>query len=203
MKPRIILTASLNQKVDPALYDREVFPISRSKTESELSPFFLGPCKGNGLVFQNMENYWQYSKAYYAKLGHVDSAGNILPAFWDWLEAGAANPKAQRYPAGKNAIPSFSVYNRKYKLTYVTARKLMYVPAYAKLAIKTDLYQDLLDDVKAGVRLLIRDYDAYLLPKDWAFHHCINCSQRKLGHGMVLAEMLRHDDLKWIRDITL
>lgn len=202
MKQRLILTASLNQKVDPASYDREVFPISRSSTESELSPFFLGPFKGNGLSFYNMENYWQFAKLY-PKLGHLDSANNITPSFWDWLEEGANTTKAMRYPAGRGAVPAFSIYGRKYRLSYTAARKLMYVPAYAKLAVKTDLYADLLEDVKAGARLLIRDFDAYLLPKGWTFDHCINCTQRKLGHGMVLAEMLRHDDLDWVRKIVL
>jgi hypothetical protein len=199
----MIITAQLNAKIDPSLYDREVFPISRSKTESELSPFFLGPLKCNGLEFHNVENAWQFSKVY-PKLGHLDTRDELTQRFWDWLEEGANTKQAQRYPAGRNAKPAFSLYQRKFRLSYTAARKRMYIPMYANLAVETDLYEELYKDVKAGVRLLIRDYDAYTVDPRTPFQTCVDNPQLKLGHGMVLAEMLRHGyDLSWINNIII
>ncbi len=198
----MIITAQLNKKVDPSSYDREVIPISRNPEERELSPFFLGPVRCNGIMFNNMENAWQFSKVY-PKLGHLDTRNDITSLFWEWMEEGS-KMKAQRYPAGRGAVPAFSLYNRKYRLSYTAARKRMYIPMYAKLAVETDLYRELLADLKAGARLLIRDFDAYTPEKGMTFQQQTDFTQRKLGHGMVLAEMLRHGtDLSWIERLII
>jgi len=51
----------------------------------ELSPFLLGPCKlYEGLVSENMENAWQYSKVYPCH----DNNGKPSNDYFKWAIAG-------------------------------------------------------------------------------------------------------------------
>lgn len=193
-----VLTASMNGVVDESLYDIEVIPVSKSVRYSSLSPFFLGPVETSGYVFENMENAWQYSKVY-KQLGHLNSKGRLTQAFWDWMELGSNRTKADRYPAGKGAVPEFSIYNREIRLSYVSARALMYIPCYASLVEDEDDFQELVELYESGKRILIRDYDCYRCDcvGDW-FDAVRKNPHKKMGHGFVLAEsIIRNRDRRW------
>ena len=168
--------------------DYEIRPLSRDAHGRELSPFFLKPTTAvSGLHFRNVENLWQYHKVY-PQLGHVADDGLPSDKWWDWLETGAAAEEAHRYPAGRGAVPAYTYWKRMC-LSYVAARKAIYIPAYASAAHRTKLYHKTLADLQRGASIVIRDFDAYYTEtNDW--QAIINDPKRKMGHGFVLAMML-------------
>lgn len=206
-----IYVAQLNQRITiPGAI--EVHPLSSNATWCELSPFYLGPCKTpDGVVFENMENLWQFSKAYdttFARHLHKIRGGyNVTPEFFKWREAGSMRSDAVRYPMGKGAKPAFSYWKTPKRpamhLDYITARKLIYAPVYAKLAAKTDAYAKLKRFYKKGKVLILRDFDAHhqvLFADDWIKY--LNDPARKMGHAYVLAMMLEYGE-KFYKQLTI
>jgi hypothetical protein len=174
--------------------DLEVSPVSRGTLEEQtLSPFLLGPCRTpNNVEFQNMENLWQFSKVY-PQLGHVETEGpnKGLPndTWSDWHLQGAADSYAHRYPAGRGQVPAYSYWGR-YCLSYIVARKMVYIPEYAMLAAEVPLYKQLRREYRKGANIIIRDFDAYSIwNSDMTLLDVFN-GQRRAGHGFVLAAML-------------
>jgi len=164
-----------------------------SRANSPLSPFFLGPVtdKYTGFEFANFENYWQHLKVY-RSLGHLTQDGSLSKEWLAWMKKGAALTRAIRYPAGRGARPEFS-YWKGFRLTYVTARKLVYIPGYARLAWPTEEFQELRAAYKAGSKIVIRDFDCY--PRQsLTWQQIFDNPHRKAGHGFVLAMMLEHDN---------
>lgn len=163
----------------------------------ELSPFFLGPCKlPDGRVSHNMENAWQFSKVYPT---HVGRFQNVDIEKWNaWSQAGFDTRKAIRYPMGKGSIPLFSMF-RDERLSYVEARKRLYIALYAKAVVKTDAYHELKElRQQHDLILVIQDYDAYDNRElNRSLFDVLNAPDRKCGHGFVLAMLLLHGDKFW------
>lgn len=161
---------------------------SRSKNWSrELSPFFLGPIKlYRNFVSQNMENAWQYSKVYQQ---HIDWLGEPSEDYWNWAMRGWAKERAVRYPMGKGAKPAFSYWDGE-KLDYISARKRIYIPLYARAVKETQAFAQLRD--------MANRKDVWLWDFDGYDHHAlgmslddvIECETRKMGHAFVLAMLL-------------
>lgn len=153
-----------------------------------LSPFFLGPIAlYGGHVARVMENAWQYSKVYPE---HLDG-DEISNRYWDWAKAGWADTKAHRYPMGKDAKPAFSLWDGE-RLTYIQARKKVYVPLYAKAVRKTPafVHLKLLYELMNG-EMVLWDFDGYdHRALGMSYDDVINCETRKCGHAFVLAMML-------------
>jgi hypothetical protein len=136
----------------------------------------------------NMENAWQYSKVHPEHVG-----GDIEPgdAYWSWAIAGWHNQRAVRYPMGKGAKPLYSWWNGQ-KLDYVAARRKIYIPLYAR-AVHEYAYPQFkrLQSIAVYSDLTIHDYDAYNHYKlNMSWSDVVNCTERKMGHGFVLALML-------------
>jgi len=167
---------------------------SQSKEEwsKEVSPFFLGPIPmwGN-LEAKNLENAWQYSKVY---VDQVDENNNPTKEWFAWMKAGIALEKAVRYPRGRGAVPLYSYWDGR-KLSYIEARHQIYAPLYAKAVEKTVAYgkiKSLFD--KNNGRLCLWDFDGYDhkrigLSLEEVFYN----THKKMGHGFVLAMMLRNN----------
>jgi hypothetical protein len=112
---------------------------------SEMSPLYLGPCKApDGLEALRFENLYQYSKAY-SQLGHIDEKGELTDKWRAWRADGFVKltdrTKGIRRPPEvadlrrhqpNNWAPAFSVWGDE-RLTYIEARKKLYVPEYLKL----------------------------------------------------------------------
>lgn len=170
--------------------DLEVWPVSTHEGR-ELSPFFLGPCTTpSGIEFQNMENLWQFSKVY-PQLGHVNDKGLPSDEWRAWHKHGAADTRARRYPAGKGQVPAYSWWNR-HCLSYIAARKMIYIPEYAKLAAQTDLYKQLRREYRKGANIVIRDYDAYSIWGTDTKLIDVFSSTRRAGHGFVISGVLAY-----------
>lgn len=173
---------------DPKVEDA-ILTVSRSTTWSKgLSPFFLGPveCYG-GLSAMQVENAWQYAKVY--KM-HVDADGNPTDQYFTWRDYGWKKEKADRYPAGKGMKPEYSWWDGQ-KLSYVEARRKVYIPIYAKAVAKSRAYEMLktIYDAKGAVTLW--DFDGYDHRKrGMTYQQVVDNPNLKCGHAFVLAMML-------------
>lgn len=154
------------------------------------SPFLLGPVAlYDGLTAKNVENAWQYSKVYM----HHDDPVTMQPsmAWWKWAKAGWNSARANRYPMGKGSKPIYSWWDGE-RLTYVEARKKIYIPLYRRAVLEQGPWEALMemyDYYSSEITLL--DFDAYdhrALGYSW--EDVINDPERKMGHAFVLAMML-------------
>jgi hypothetical protein len=184
-----------------SLFEKEtdpngVYVNTTSKAETDwqrdLSPFYLGPCPLYGCYqSQLMENGWQYSKVYSS---HVDDSGNPTYKYWDWARDGWWSKTPQRYPMGKGVKPEFSFWKGQ-KLSYVEARKKIYIPLYSKAVIQTKGFEKLVELVNQGKDLYLKDYDAYDHVKlGMTLSQVMNNPNKKMGHAFVLMMLLTDDE---------
>jgi len=165
---------------------------SRSKNWTRaLSPFYLGPVElYDGMVSQNFENAWQFSKVYSQ---HTED-GEPTDEYWKWAKKGWADSWAHRYPMGRGAIPKYSLWKGE-KLGYIDARKKIYIPLYVTEVKKTEAFSKLVELAKQagseGKNLYLRDFDAYdNIKAEMSYHDVMNCEERKMGHAFVIAMLL-------------
>ena len=165
---------------------------SHGTTYKGLSPFFLGPYTApDGRIAQNMENLWQYSKVYPEHIGLYE---NVTKKWIEWSNAGFESRKAERYPMGKGAVPKFSVWGYK-RLSYIEARKHIYIPAYATLVLQSKLWREFKESANQAEHVIIRDFDVYnhhVLNMGW--EDVVNDPDRKCGHGFILAMLLEYEE---------
>lgn len=162
---------------------------SRSKDWSKgLSPFFAGPvdlCKG--YISINVENAWQFCKVYY---NHVDDKNEPTKVYFDWAEKGWKSVKAYRYPMGKGVKPLYSYWDGQH-LTYVEARKKIYIPLYSQAVQKTYAFGKLKKMHEEGQNLYLWDFDGYdHKALGCSYDEVINNPERKMGHAFVIGMLL-------------
>lgn len=149
-----------------------------------LSPFFLGPCElYDGWSSKTMESAWQYSKVY----AQHTTDGQPNDGYWLWASKGWSSSRASRYPMGKGAKPLFSLWNGT-KLSYIQARKEIYIPLYKEAARKTEAFKHLKFLNSNGFDLVLWDFDGY--ESSDSMEHIINDEKRPMGHCFVLKWML-------------
>lgn len=192
--------------LDP--YDIVLSPVSTNKEGRVFSPFIIGPVRlpaiegaSNPSVFQNFENAWQFSKVY-SSLGHLDAFGNLTDKYRTWRRRGIIDTTAHRYPAGRNAVPQFSVFGKR-RLSYITARKMLYVPYYMRHIKDVPMLDELRAEYRKGAKILLMDFDASEVQNKRDFQQNVDDPNRKLGHAYVLREAIIRDDSKWYRKIIL
>lgn len=158
-----------------------------------LSPFFLGPVKlyeGAGEA-RNVENAWQYAKVYKR---HVGDDGNPTSDYFEWAREGWGCRRAVRYPMGKGAIPEYSWWDGE-RLTYVEARKRIYVPLYTRAVVRTKAFEKLYELHKELDELYLWDFDGYdHVALEMTLKEVLNDPKRKMGHAFVLAMLLEELD---------
>ena len=155
-----------------------------------LSPFFVG--KGMKLyddyTSKNMENAWQFSKVY---KNMVDKNNNPTADYFNWAIKGWNDNFAHRYPMGKGAIPLYSLWNGK-KYGYVNARKVIYIPLYAREVVKTSAYKKLKEMYDSGEKIALLDFDGYnYVDLGYSLYDVVHEDKRKMGHAFVLAMLLK------------
>ncbi len=168
---------------------------SRSSNWSRgLSPFYVGPVDlYDGYISQNAENGWQHSKLY-SHLGHLDEDNNPTSKYWEWAQKGWASHYANRYPAGKENIPVYSYWAGE-KLSYLEARKRIYIPLYSSAVQKTNAFnklQELYYECKKDNKVLyLQDFDSHNVSPEFVnYEKMYNNENIKMGHAYVLAMML-------------
>lgn len=186
------------------------------KFVSEMSPLFIGPCvSSDGLVAQTFEDLWQYGKVYpkiYDEnkkiVAGIDENGNPTPEFYEWRKRFYAlkKDKGDRHPAFPSSIRhrdcKYMVYfdenGNLEKLDYVTSRKKVYIPEYAKLVVNTDSFKELKKQYESGAKIALCDFDAWNyygpnLDQDVTIIDVVNNPQFKVGHGYVIKMLLQGD----------
>lgn len=164
---------------------------SRSSNWSRgLSPFFLGPVDlYNGFVSKNVENAWQFSKCY-GHLDHLDENDDPTEDYFKWAEKGWNDTYAHRYPMGRGMKPLFSYWDGE-KLSYVEARKKIYIPLYTEAVKKSKAFEALKKRYEEVFDLYLWDFDAHNLdPKTIKYWDLWNNPDVKVGHAYVLAMLL-------------
>lgn len=153
-----------------------------------LSPFNLGPLKLYGnYVSQNMENAWQFAKVYPE---HVDQNNEPTDAYLLWAMKGWGDRRAYRYPAGKGRAPLYSLWDGQ-KLSYVEARKKIYIPLYSEAVRYTAAYKRLSDIAQINDTIYLWDFDGYNhRAMGMSYQDVMDCDKLKMGHAFVLAMML-------------
>jgi len=163
-----------------------------------LSPFFLGPCKlYDDYTSKNVENAWQYSKVY---ARFLDKDDNPTADYFKWAQEGWNKKYAVRYPMGKGMKPAYSWWAGE-KLSYVEARKKIYIPLYAEAVKKHSSFKKLKDMYEIYVQTLgedmyLLDFDGYDHKElNMTYDEVIHSEKRKMGHAFVLAMLLeKHID---------
>lgn len=167
---------------------RVINTTSRSTTRSkELSPFILGPVTLYGnYTAKKVENGWQYSKCYPE---HVDAQGNPTENYFEWATKGWSQSRAERYPMGKGTIPLYSYWNG-LKLSYVEARKNIFVPLYSQAVLKTEAFK-ILKNIAEKEDIALWDFDVYdHIKLNMSLKDVINCEDKTMGHGFILYSLL-------------
>lgn len=178
-------------KVPSEIENGGFFVVSTVAKHSEMSPFRLGPVAlYDGLESKNMENAWQYAKVYKSFAGR----NGPKKCYYQWAKEGWSNPEAVRYPMGKGVKPEYSWWDYK-MLSYVEARKSIYVPLYAKLVQKTESFCNLKRRwEESSENLVLLDYDAYNRHEtSKTLTEVLNDPTRKMGHAFVIEMLLLND----------
>lgn len=171
-----------------------------------LSPMVLGPVNemelfGRGkLEALNFENYWQYGKIF-PDLGHISEEGKVTKAWITFRNKGYAKERADRHPVGTKRKEGgyYRASTSGYygvKMDYLKSRKRVYVIGYAKLVRKTSAFKELRRQIRAGLNVMILDYDivgdnpeGYEVTVDF-LRDRVNDPSKPFGHGYVLAGLL-------------
>jgi hypothetical protein len=91
---------------------------------------------------------------------------------------------------GKGVKAEYSYWNGE-RLSYVEARKAIYVPIYSKYVGQTSAFKRLQSLYTEGQNIILRDYDAYdHVVLGMTLKDVINNPDRKMGHAFVLVMML-------------
>lgn len=156
-----------------------------------LSPMLSGMIFSDNGIARNMENFWQYAKVYKHQ---VDDNNNPTDEYFDWKNKGYNKNRAERYPAGKGAIPLYTWYCGE-RLGYIEARKKLYLPYYAEAVLKTEAFdhlQNLWNDCSSkGRDLVLLDFDAYNHRElGYTWNEILHDPKRKMGHAFILAKIL-------------
>jgi len=153
-----------------------------------LSPFYLGPVElYGGFSAKKVESGYQCSKLF---AEHADAQANPTAAYWAWAKAGWANPRAVRYPMGKGREPICSLWNGK-RLSYIEARKQIYIPLYWKAACESHAWTELVEQARAHEHIALRSFDVYDYRRlAMSLADVVNNEDRKMGHGFVLLMLL-------------
>ena len=162
---------------------------SRSSNWSRgLSPFVLD----GGLLYgdyraKNVENAWQASKVY----SEFDDNGKPKPEYFAWAKTIWESDRAYRYPMGKGRIPEYSWWDGE-KLSYVEARKKIYIPIYSRAVLMSDAFFTLAELYQKETKdIYLIDFDGYNhLKRQKLLNEVINDPNEKMGHAFVVYKLL-------------
>ena len=139
----------------------------------DLSPFFLGPAVGpDGATAATVEQFFQSGKVYPCH----DNGGTPNEEFFRWRDRMYSKQPHEltkqelRHPQKLLGYEHsdclyFPWYDKEtgtyIPLDYVTSRKKVYIPNYARLVSQTPGYQRLKELVDAGEKIALADFDTY------------------------------------------
>lgn len=154
-----------------------IIVLTKSSPYGSIGPYALKDKHG-----RIMENIWQFSKVYvsvpqtHEKFSrwdntviwqhpaerHINEDGSLTKEYWRWRQKGFKCQYAVRYPVGmkhRKTCQYLLKDNSDEKLTYIEARKRLYLPVYVHLARQQPQYYELLQRLSQGENLLIIEVD--------------------------------------------
>jgi len=154
------------------------------------SPFNL-PCGHlyDNYYSKNVENAWQASKVYSQ---FVDTNNNPTDEYFKWANNIWKSSYAFRYPMGRGAIPLYSYWNGE-KLSYIDARKKIYIPIYSRACVESKTFNHLLKIYrKTDKDIYLVDFDGYNhKEKNMTLNDVVNNEARSMGHAFVIYDLLQ------------
>jgi len=197
---------SFESQLDEAAKGKEFVQIdctsgNKDEVMRGLSPFYLGPVECyDGLKSETFELAWQCAKVYPWTMG-PDEKPNARYFTWRdemWAMKVFGDKMSIRFPVGKKNVGKckyswWKVDGEFQPLDYISARKEIYIPVYAKAVVKTEAYRRLVELRDSGKNLMLIDFDGYNIhhPKyNFTYRDAIHCDLLKMGHGFVLAMLL-------------
>lgn len=185
----MLITLSRNEPAPNGFLSVDTTSHSTSNLWRQFSPFLLGPVElYDGLTAQNVENAWQFSKVY---VDQIDGHGNPLPTYFSWRDHGFAAKRAYRHPRGRDARPVFSLWKENGQwvhLSYIDARKTIYLPLYIKAVKETDAFAELKTLYDKGVDIALHDFDGYnFRKKNMSIKDVVENPSRPMGHSIAIA----------------
>ena len=140
---------------------------------SDFSPFFLGPVTGpDGATASTVEQMFQCGQVYPCH----DDNGKPTPEFFAWRDMmyskqpdelskqDLRHPQKQLGYEAKDCLyfPWYDAEKGEYvPLDYVSSRKKVYIPNYARLVSQTENFKALKSLVNRGVKVALADFDTY------------------------------------------
>lgn len=153
-----------------------------------LSPFVINGGKlYDNYYSKNVENLWQGAKVY----KQFDNNGVPTDDYFIWANKIWKSNYAYRYPMGKGAVALYSWWDGE-KLTYVEARKKIYVPIYSRGVIETDAFRKLVELYKTTDKdIYLIDFDGYNhIKMNKSLIDVLNDPKMKMGHAFVIFNLL-------------
>lgn len=162
----------------------------------QFSPFYLKDIPlYEGKTAKNMENAWQFAKVYKE---FADEHGNPTDKYFEWANKGWNDSFAHRYANGKGNVPLYSYWKtfkdgqwQEHRYDYVTARKEIYFPLYAKAIYHSQAFKDLEQRVASGEKIALWDFDGYdHVKRNMSYEDVVNSDKYKCGHAFVIYGLL-------------
>ena len=162
----------------------------------QVSPFYIGPLKGpDGAVTDTLEVYWQVGKIF----SNHDNDGQPSDEYFAYREKMyGADPEEIPKPVKRHPYKQFgyaaedmlywAYYDAKTgryeRLSYLEARKKVYVPEYAKLVANSDAMKWMKSLVDQGKKIALLDFDGFNHYSDEAMKiryraYVLKCRQQK------------------------
>ena len=148
--------------------------------------------------------WWKYDAEEGGDIMYDSETKEVNYELWTkWRDSIWSCPNAIRYPNGYSNRwrTQFSLGKGNVRLSYIDARKQIYVKEYSRLSRKTPEFATLLNKLRSGKNLLICEVDApregkkgsYGLQKDVTLEYLdelMNDGSEAFGHGVCLAKAL-------------
>ena len=201
----------------PDLEDRVIINVtSRSDNKAfarQLSPFFIGPVTGpDGATAPNLEVFWQVGKVF----PHHDNNGCPGDKFFEYrkkmytAKLGSIPKPVMRHPYREFGYeaddmcywPCWNNEKKVYEpLSYLEARKKIYVPEYAKLVANTPAINYMKKLLNEGKKIALLDFDGFNYYCDEAMKiryraYVLKCKKEKLPVTLTEKDFTDIKDMK-------
>lgn len=185
----------------PDLDERRIIDLTSRNRDTafarQVSPFFVGPVTGpDGASAPNLEVFWQCGKVF----PHHDGGDGPSPSFFAYrnemygkLQGEIPKPRMRHpyhefgYDADDMCYWPYwnSTEGRYERLSYLEARKRVYVPEYARLVAKSSAFKQLKELVDRGEKIALLDFDGFNYYNEEAMKiryraYLLKCKKRKV-----------------------
>jgi hypothetical protein len=201
LNPLNLMVVSPRDKVPEGYTVINTTSKSREDFGRNFSPFYLSNIDlYEGMKAKNMENAWHFAKVYKE---FTDNQTNPTLEYFKWAKKGWDDSFAHRYANGKGNVPLYSFWKtfdestqswQEHKWDYITARKNIYFPLYAKAIINTSAFKELQKRVNSGEKIALWDFDGYdHEARNMTYQDVVHNSKYKCGHAFVLYGLLTQE----------